>query len=66
VIAVISVFIFLGILWEAFASHRAVIRRKAVTRALDMAHRYPPLNHSYASCPVLISLFDKLTKLKNS
>ena len=65
-ISVVSVFIFLGLLWEAFVSHRAVVGRKAVARALEIVHSYPPINHSYSRCPLIRQFKSKLFKLKDS
>ena len=52
-ISVVSVLYFMLILWEALASHRRRIRSKALCSSLEIAHSFPPINHSYNSCPKL-------------
>lgn len=52
-ISVISVLYFILILWEALVSHRRSIRSKALCSSLEIAHSFPPINHSYNSCPKL-------------
>lgn len=66
-ISVVSVVYFVFILWEAQVRHRSILARKTLRGSLDMAHSFPPINHRYASCPVLhLNLLNKLNKLKNS
>jgi len=52
-ISVISVLYFMLILWEALVRQRARIRRKALCSSLEIAHSFPPINHSYNRCPKL-------------
>lgn len=52
-ISVVSVLYFILILWEALVRHRRVIRRKALCSSLEIAHSFPPINHSYNRCPKL-------------
>jgi len=53
IISVVSVIFFLFILWEAFVSHRPAIARNARSTSLEICHTFPPLNHRYASIPVV-------------
>jgi len=55
IISVVSVLIFLFILWESFASHRAALSRNYRSSSLEIAHTLPPLNHRYASIPSVIN-----------
>lgn len=55
IISVIAVLIFLFILWESFASHRAALSRNYRSSSLEIAHTFPPLNHRYASIPSVIN-----------
>ena len=53
IISIVSVILFLFILWEAFASHRVPLARNTRSRSLEILHTFPPLNHRYASIPVV-------------
>lgn len=62
IISLVSVLFFLIILWEALVSHRPILRSKGVSSSLELAHSYPPINHSYNRCPAVVSSFkDKLS-----
>merc|ERR1711879_30671 len=48
-ISVVSVALLLYIVWEALASHRAVLFVKSSSSMLEWRHSTPPINHSYSS-----------------
>nr|YP_009019483.1 cytochrome c oxidase subunit I [Amphiascoides atopus]AHB52766.1 cytochrome c oxidase subunit I [Amphiascoides atopus] len=50
-VTTMSVFYFVFIVWESLVSHRSPLSSKASTSALEMTHSFPPLTHSYSSCP---------------
>merc|ERR1712049_27011 len=54
IVSVVSVIMFLFILWEALVSHRPAIARICRASSLEIVHTFPPLNHRYASIPVLV------------
>lgn len=54
IISVVSVIFFLFILWESIVSHRPALSRNARPSSLEIAHTFPPLNHRYASIPVVL------------
>lgn len=60
IISLISVIIFLGIMWEGWLRHRSIIGVKRRRRSVELAHSFPPINHSYNSCPQIIISFSKL------
>ena len=66
IVTTISVLFFLFILWEAMVSHRPVLTSKASRSILEFVHSFPPLTHSYNSCPKLYLFLDKLYKLLGS
>jgi len=51
IISMVSVFMLLSILLEAFTSHRPAIFLKSSSSALDFTHPLPPMTHSYAATP---------------
>jgi cytochrome c oxidase subunit 1 len=53
IISVVSVMYFLFILWEAFVAHRPAVSSNYRASSLEIAHRFPPLNHRYASIPLV-------------
>ena len=53
-ISVVSVALLLYIVWEALASHRAVLFVKSSSSMLEWGHPTPPINHSYSSTPVKV------------
>lgn len=53
IISVVSVLMFLFILWESMVSHRPAVARNAARTSLEIVHTFPPLNHSYVSIPVV-------------
>lgn len=53
IISVVSVLMFLFILWESIVSHRPAIARNRRATSLEITHTFPPLNHRYASIPVV-------------
>jgi len=55
IVSVVSVVFFLFIIWEAMASHRPAISSRHLSSSLELIHRFPPLNHSYTSIPVVRS-----------
>lgn len=66
IISLVSVILFLGILWEALSSHRPVISNNSISSALEISHPCPPMTHRYARCPLVTNFCDKLFKLKDS
>jgi len=62
IISVVSVIGFIFILWESIVSHRAILSRNYLRSSLEIAHSYPPLNHSYASIPIISYLKSNLKK----
>lgn len=57
IVSLVSVMFFVGIVWESLVSHRAPISRKSTAGSLELLHSFPPINHSYNRCPLLISKF---------
>lgn len=55
-ISVFAVIYFLFIVWEAFASQRRVLSRKANCCALELTHSFPPIDHRYNSRPQIFVL----------
>nr|YP_010982604.1 cytochrome c oxidase subunit I [Pseudodiaptomus hessei]WOH21602.1 cytochrome c oxidase subunit 1 [Pseudodiaptomus hessei] len=53
IISVMSVMMFLFIIWEAFTSQRPSISSGHMSTSVEFMHSFPPLNHSYTSIPVL-------------
>lgn len=51
IVSLVAVLYFLFILWESLVRHRPALSSKASTSALELSHRFPPINHSYNSCP---------------
>ena len=61
--SLVSVIMFIFILWEAFVRMRPVIFSNHTRRSLEIIHSCPPITHSYASGPVIyLSLKNKLKK----
>ena len=54
IISVVAVIIFLFILWESIVSHRAAVSRNCMATSLELSHTFPPLNHRYASIPIVV------------
>jgi len=50
-VSVVSVLIFIFILWEAFIRHRAILARNHINSIVEIAHSFPPTAHRYASVP---------------
>jgi cytochrome c oxidase subunit 1 len=50
-VSVVSVIIFVFIMWESFVRHRAILARNHINTMVEMAHSFPPTSHSYASVP---------------
>jgi len=53
IISVVSVMLFLFIIWDALASQRPAISRMHLSTALEIMHTFPPLSHRYTSIPVI-------------
>jgi len=53
-ISVVSVALLLYMVWEALASHRAVLFVKSSRSILEWRHPTPPINHRYSSTPVKV------------
>jgi len=51
IISIVSVLLFIFILWERMARQRAVMYRIHVNSSLEFSHSFPPFTHSYKSCP---------------
>lgn len=51
IISIISVILFIFILWERIASQRPVLHSVHPASRLEFIHRFPPFSHRYASCP---------------
>lgn len=51
IISVISVLLFLYILWERIVRQRPVLFRFHGRSSLEFFHRFPPFIHTYKSCP---------------
>jgi len=54
IISIISVLLFIVILWETFASQRPVLGRLHTRSSIEFFHPFPPLTHRYASCPLVV------------
>ena len=54
IISLVSVLYFVIIMWEGLARHRPALARKARCSSLEYAHSFPPMNHRYNSCPLLL------------
>lgn len=65
-ISVVAVVYFLIIMYERLIRHRGAIRVKNNRASLELAHSFPPINHSYNRCPKLYISFSKLSKLLGS
>ncbi len=52
-ISCISSVFLVYVVWEAFVEKRPRLRVKRVTRAIEMVHSIPPINHSYNSVPLV-------------
>jgi len=50
-VSVVSVLIFIFILWESFIRHRAILARNHINSIVEIAHSFPPTSHRYASVP---------------
>lgn len=66
IISLISILLFLFILWESLVRMRPALFNNQNRTSLEFIHSFPPITHRYASTPVLFNLKDKLTKLKGS
>ncbi len=53
IVSLMSVLIFIFILWESMVSLRPAIFRSHGSASLEFIHSYPPLTHSYASSPII-------------
>merc|ERR1711977_623165 len=53
-ISVVSVALLLYMVWEALASHRAVLFVESSRSILEWRHPTPPINHRYSSTPVKV------------
>ena len=53
IVSVVSIIFFLFVLWEAFVRHRPAIARMHLSTSIEIAHSFPPTNHSYNSIPVI-------------
>ena len=51
IISIISVLIFIFILWERLVSQRSVIFSVHTNSSLEFTHSFPPTTHSYKLCP---------------
>nr|ASN74453.1 cytochrome c oxidase subunit I [Armadillidium vulgare] len=51
-LSVISVMLFLFILWEAFISERYSVSPLSMSSSLEWLHPYPPADHSYDEIPM--------------
>ena len=51
IISIISVILFIFILWETLARQRPVLHRIPPASSLEFVHSFPPFSHRYASCP---------------
>jgi cytochrome c oxidase subunit 1 len=54
IISIISVLLFIVILWETFARQRPVLGRLHTRSSIEFFHPFPPLTHRYASCPIVV------------
>lgn len=52
-ISVIGLCVFIFILWESLRRHRPVFSSKKIRARLELRHNYPPITHSYTSCPLI-------------
>ena len=55
IISVVSVLLFICIVWERFARQRPVMCRIHIGSSLEFFHSFPPLVHRYRSCPALLT-----------
>jgi cytochrome c oxidase subunit 1 len=55
IISIISVLLFIYILWERLARQRSVIFRIHNNSSLEFTHTFPPFTHRYKLCPQTIS-----------
>lgn len=55
IISIISVLLFIYILWERLARQRSVIFRIHNNSSLEFTHTFPPFTHSYKLCPQTIA-----------
>jgi cytochrome c oxidase subunit 1 len=66
IVSLVSVIIFIYILWERLARQRPAMYRNHTSSALELIHSFPPMDHSYASVPQLFKLTGRLKKPKSS
>nr|ARH54612.1 cytochrome c oxidase subunit 1 [Rhizophagus aeneus] len=52
-ISLISVFMFIFIIWEAFSSHRKCMSTLNLTTSIEWLQFLPPAEHSYSELPVI-------------
>jgi len=55
IISIISVLLFIYILWERLARQRSVIFSIHTNSSLEFTHTFPPFTHRYKLCPQTIS-----------
>jgi heme/copper-type cytochrome/quinol oxidase subunit 1 len=56
-LSLVSVTIFIWILWESLTSRRPILASIFNQRRVEALHPFPPLDHSYPSVPVLFVRF---------
>nr|AND96514.1 cytochrome c oxidase subunit 1 [Onthophagus alcyon] len=54
-ISLISIFLFLFIIWDSFVSMRVVIGSLSMSTSIEWMQKYPPAEHSYDELPILTS-----------
>ena len=55
IISVVSVLLFIVIIWERLASQRPVLATIHTRSSLEFFHSFPPLIHRYESCPLVLT-----------
>nr|VFU78813.1 cytochrome c oxydase subunit 1 [Proasellus arthrodilus] len=62
-ISVISVLLFLFIIWESLVSGRATSSHMNFSSSLEWFHSSPPADHSYSEIPLLSNFYNSLKKM---
>lgn len=50
-ISILSLGLFIYVIWESIASHRPIIRSRTIVSNIDIKHSCPPFTHRYNSMP---------------
>jgi cytochrome c oxidase subunit 1 len=54
IVTIVSIFIFIFVVWERLISHRAVIAVNSSSSSIEFTQSFPPIEHRYETSPILI------------